>query len=250
MILMRILPGVLKELSKHVPTVLFQTVEWGELASELPKVSRRVIQKEGFLALYQHQQDFLLPFGINLTHDPVVKNIAQSKAAGEKILALYYAQLFSPEGVFLDLRPQHFENQKSFLWHPTGLWTKFDESFRLGLLNVYEGFYLEEDELYYQGLKAIGLIQEDWPVEDKKKLGDLFRGQFGEALKEEMSFSVEHLKDSIVKMSEFILKKKVKISKDFLYLGIYLVTLYSSLEEVHAKLPAREIFLETKKSLS
>ena len=248
MILMRILPGVLKELSKHVPTVLFQTVEWSELAHELPKISRRMIQKEGYEDLYTANKTLLHPYNIMLTDLPLTQTKLNSdKWVGEKILTLYFTQLFSSDGLFLDLRSNHFDNQYPELrWHPTSLWTQFDEKFRRGLLDVYEGFYLENDDLYYEGLEKIGLLKTDFSPEDKKQLGDLFRDQFGKALDEDMQFDLEHFKTSIIRMSDFMLKRKVHISKDFLYLGIYLVTMYSTLEETQAKLPVKQIYLEVR----
>ncbi|HXH29870.1 MAG TPA: hypothetical protein VNJ01_03590 [Bacteriovoracaceae bacterium] len=247
---MRLLPGVLKELSKHVPTVLFQTVEWSELASELPKITRRILQKEGYQDLFDYQKDFLSAVGVELTKEPVVHaSMKNNKAAGETLLKLYFTQLFSPYGLFLDLRGHHFVWENSSLkWHPSGFWTKFGDNFRHGLLQVYEGFYLEDEKTYYQGLAAIGLISPDWHKEDIKKLGDLFKAQFGSAMDSEMSFELDHFKQSILKTSNFLLEKKVKISKDFLYLGIYLVTLYSSLDETKEKLPVRDIYLEVRKN--
>ncbi len=249
MILMRILPGVLKELSKHVPAVLFQTVEWSELAHELPRISRRMIQKEGYEDLISANKVLLHPHGIILTDNPLeVAKFQSDKWVGEKILTLYFTQLFSPSGLFLDLRSSHFTNQNPELkWNPSALWTKFSENFRLGLLDVYEGFYLENDDLYYEGLEKIGLLKPDFSAADKKQLGDLFRNQFGKALDEEMQFDLETFKKSIIGMSDFMLSRKVHISKDFLYLGIYLVTLYSTLEETRAKLPVKKIYLEVRR---
>lgn len=248
MILMRILPGVLKELSKHVPTVLFQTVEWSELASELPKISRRIIQKDGYDELFHAQKELLHPYCIDLTDSQVIQSNAPSdRAAGEQILTLYFTQLFSSQGLFIDLRSSNFSKEGSHLkWHPTGLWTKFDEKFRQGLLDVYEGFYLQNDELYLHGLHEIGLLKESFTAEEKKELGDIFRDQFGKALDEDQKFELEHFKDSIIRMSNFMLSKKVKISKDFLYLGIYLVTMYSTLEQTNAKLPVKQIYLDVR----
>ena len=242
---MRILPAVLKELSKHVPTVLFQTVEWSELASELPKITRRMIQKEGFQELFDEQSQLLSPYNISLTNRLNPDSESKlSKKAGDKILTLFFVQLFSPDGIFLDLRPAHFSSSNGFLeWQPSGFWTKFDEAFRLGLLEVYEGFYLNKDDLYFKGLEKIGLIKSDWPLEDKEKLAALFRGQFGN---NDMTFNLEQFKDSIVQMSDFMLKKKVKISKDFLYLGIYLVTLYSSLEDTKECYSVKSTYLAVK----
>jgi len=248
MILMRILPGVLKELSKHVPTVLFQTVEWSELASELPKISRRIIQKDGYEELFHTQKELLHPYCIDLTDAQVIQTTPPNdRAAGEQILTLYFTQLFSPQGLFIDLRSANFSKEGSHLkWHPTGLWTKFDEKFRQGLLDVYEGFYLQNDDLYLSGLYEIGLLKDSFTAEEKKELGDIFRDQFGKALDEDQKFELEHFKDSIIRMSNFMLSKKVKISKDFLYLGIYLVTMYSTLEQTNAKLPVKQIYLDVR----
>lgn len=248
MILMRILPGVLKELSKHVPTVLFQAVDWSELASEIPKISRRIMQKEGFDDLYRTQKALLDPYHIQLTdREPSGTPLLLDRETGCKLLTLYFSQLFSGVGLFLDLRQGHFSSDGPNLrWHPTSLWTSFDENFREGLLKVYEGFYLENDQLYYEGLEEIGLLRNDFSEEDKKLLGGIFRSQFGGALDEDMRFELDHLKSSIVKMSNFLLARRVKIPKDFLYLGIYLVTLYSTLEATKARLPVKQIYLDVR----
>lgn len=245
------MPGVLKELVKHVPTVLFQVVEWHELASELPKLSRRILQKEGYQQIFEHHRNFLTPFHISLTQSPLIhEGYKVNKETAEKCLHLYFAQLYSEDGLFLDLRPQHFINDAPDLkWHPSGLWTVLDEDFRLGLLEVYEGFYLEKEDVYFKGLKRIGLIADDWSEQDRYKLGELFRAQFGASLTSEMSFSLEHFRSSIIKLTDFLLKKKVKITKDFLYLGIYLVTLYSHLEQSPDKLAVKDIYLSVRGKL-
>ena len=116
MILMRILPGVLKELSKHVPTVLFKTVEWSELASELPKISRRIIQKEGYEELYRSQKELIDPYNIILTSEVLTQGtVRKDKWLGEKLLTVFFLQLYSPFGLFLDLRSTHFEDDGEIL---------------------------------------------------------------------------------------------------------------------------------------
>lgn len=248
MILKKMLPGVLKELVKHVPTVLFKVVDWNELVSELPKISRRVLQKEDYERMFQHQQSFLRPFQIKLTPEAMKGNSHQvTKWSGERLLELYFAQLFSPEGLFIDLRSIHFHCDRPWLcWHPTGLWTKFSDEFRQGLLEVYEGFYLEDEDKYHSGLRSIGMLNDKWSDQDKKRLSDLFKAQFGSALTSEMNFDLDHFRSAILRMSEFMLKKEVNISKDFLYLGIYLVTLYDHLEEGHLKYPVKDIYLKVR----
>ncbi len=153
--------------------------------------------------------------------------------------------------MFIDLRPPHFGvERETLLWHPTAFWARLGDSFREGLIKVYDGFYLGNDELYYQGLEDIGLLKQEFSFEDKKELGDLFRHHFGGARHEEMSFELENFRSSIISMSNFILNKRVQISKDFLYLGIYLVTMYAVLEEIGGTYPVKDIYLTVKKSFS
>lgn len=250
MIFMRILPGFLKELMKHVPTVLFEAVEWSTLASEVPKLSRRIMQKEGYSELFEKQKAYLAPHDINLvTSVPKEFNPENTKLAAERILSLYFAQLFSPHGLFLDLGPSHLEmNQDNLNFNPSGLWTKFDPVFSLGMREIYDGFYLGDDKLFHSGLIKSGLSSPSWSETDKEELADLFKSHFGSSVKSEMSFDLETFKKSFFKVADFLLKKKVKISTDFLYLGISLVTMYSSLEKTGASVDVGKIYLKTKEA--
>ncbi len=247
MIFMRILPGVLKELLKHVPTVLFEAVEWNVLAHELPKLSRRIIQKEGYNELFDLQGSFLRPFGINLVKE-VDKNfnLEGNKEAAEKILTLYFAQLQSPHGLFLDFSPSHLDMKGDELnYKPSGLWTKFSPEFSAGLSEIYEGFYTENEELFHKGLLNSGLMFESWPKEERQRLSELFKSHFGSSLTD-MTFDLDSFKESFLRVSDFMLEKKVKISTDFIYLGIALVTMYSSLEKTKASVNVKKIYLDVK----
>jgi hypothetical protein len=64
-----------------------------------------------------------------------------------------------------------------------------------------------------------------------------------------MSFDLETFKESFFKVADFMLEKKVQISTDFLYLGIALVTLYSSLEKTKASVNVKRIYLDVKQQL-
>lgn len=245
---MRILPGVLKELLKHVPTVLFEAVEWSVLAHEMPKLSRRIIQKEGYSELFDLQKSYLAPFRINLVSQ-MDKQFAPAnkKLAAEKILTLYFTQLFSPHGLFLDIGPAHLEmNQDELNFHPSGLWTKFSPQFSDGITDIYDGFYLEDDKLFHRGLIKSGLSSDSWPEKDREQLAELFKSHFGASVTGEMIFELESFKLSFFKVADFLLNKKVNISTDFLYLGISLVTMYSSLEKTKASVDVKKIYLSVK----
>ena len=121
--------------------------------------------------------------------------------------------------------------------------------FSNGLKEIYDGFYFEDEKLFHQGLINSGLTSNEWPEADRKILADLFKSHFGASLTSEMTFELEGFKESFLKVADFMLEKKVKISTDFLYLGIALVTMYSSLEKTHAKVNVKEVYLNVKKQL-
>lgn len=243
---MRILPGVLKELMKHVPTVLFQTVEWSSIMAEVPVLSRRMLQKEGYAELADLQKQFLKDLPLCLRHESVAGSGPRPDDA-RVILSLYFRQLFSPHGVFLDLRSFHFSHESDeLLWHPGALWTKFSPVFREGLIEVYDGFYLEKDDQYRSGLTKIGLLDPSWPAQDQATIMEIFKKHFGAAQSGEVEFRLDHLRDGIISMAHFLLEKKTRITTDFLYLGIYLVTMYGTLEETGESLPVKEIYLSSR----
>lgn len=235
-----------------MPTVLFDAVEWNVLAHELPKISRRLVQKEGYTDLFNHQKELLRPFNILLeTEVPKHFKIKNHPEAAEQVLFLYFAQLFSPHGMFLDLRPHHFDfHNHALLWHPSGLWTKLHPEFHKGLIDIYDGFYNDKEELYHNGLIRIGLASSDWPKEDIQQLAELFKAQFGSSLETEMKFELESFKSSLMKVMDFLLKRKVKVSPDFMYLGIYLVTMYASLEESGASVNVKQTYLDVRKAFT
>lgn len=248
---MRILPGVLKELLKHVPTVLFEAVEWRVLSHELPKLSRRIIQKEGYAELFELQKSYLSPFKINIASQ-VTKGFdpQDKKLAAQSILTLYFAQLFSPHGIFLDIGPTHLEmNGEELNFHPNGVWTKFSPEFADGITDIYDGFYNGDEKLFQLGLVKSGLSSAKWPEHDRVALAELFKSHFGASVSGEMTFELETFKQSFLKVADFLLEKKVKISTDFIYLGVALVTMYSSLEKTSASVNVKKVYLDVKKLL-
>lgn len=250
MFLLRILPGILKEFVKHVPTVLFEVVDWSELTSELPKLSKRVMKKEGYEELLTAQKPLFAPQNIFLQTQALESNyVAHEKWVAEKLISIYFSQIFSDNGVFLDLRLSNFSSEENTLkWNPTGLWIKFDKDFQRGMQEIYDGFYLEDDNIFKQGLLRTGLLSESWSISDQNELTSLFKTHFGASVHDEITFNIENFKHSISKISEFMLKRKVKITKDFLYLGIYLVGLYSSLETIPYPINVHDLYLKMKKS--
>jgi predicted unusual protein kinase regulating ubiquinone biosynthesis (AarF/ABC1/UbiB family) len=162
---------------------------------------------------------------------------------GEKILAVYFKQLTRPGPMFLDLRLSGFgiaNNQVA--WNPTSLWSEFSPGFVEGLGDLYGGFYGQDKTRFEKGLEKTGLIQPSWSAEDRDRMATLFRAHFGQALDAPMSFKLETFQKSFQAVFTFLMEKKVHLTTDFLLLGVMLVTLYLSLEELGGEYSVAAIY--------
>jgi predicted unusual protein kinase regulating ubiquinone biosynthesis (AarF/ABC1/UbiB family) len=238
------IPLSLRELLRHVPTLLFEVVAWSDLFKEGKLLSKRLLNGEGAEEAREALKP-LLPRGLKLTTttSTVVTTANTRHMLGEKILELYFIQALGAEKVFLDMRSTGFGlSGDDFVWNPTGLWAQFTAEFRAGLKKLYHGFYLKDDESFQQGLLATGLVHADWPAADKEKMARLFRAHFASA--DCMEFRLDTFQKSFQSVFAFLLEKKVRLSTDFLLLGIMLVTLYMALEECGGEYEVARIYHE------
>ncbi len=246
MSLMSWLPKALKELITHVPTLLFEVVSWTELSKDISSLSHRLLTGSGAAELRQKLAK-KLPNSLKLTSQ--AHELNPSHQLGETILELYFRQLQSTEGMFLDLRLRHFSGTEgNYLWNPNSMWASFSPSFRQALHKLYDGFYLGSDQVFHDGLVETGLISQDWSVEDQLEMKRLFKGHFGSAIDQPMEFHLATFQDSFQNVFDFLMKKKVKLSTDFLILGVMLVTLYLSLEELGGNYPVADIYNRSKQN--
>jgi hypothetical protein len=245
MLFLNFLPDVIKDLLKHVPTLMIDLVDWKDLAREVPKITARVIKREGYSDLFAKQNPFLAHAGIDTVIATTSQqiNAVSSKSIGEFILKTYFSQLYSPHGIFLDLRLHHFyQSAQGFSFKPGPLWVTFDEKFRKGLIRMYEGFYFSNDAELEVGLMETGLLKPEWPVETKAELKAILKSHFANSLEEGMKFELDHFQASFIKIAGFLAQNKVKIPQDFMYLGIYLISMYLALQNVSDALPVTQIF--------
>jgi len=237
----RFLPSFLKEVLTHIPTLALKSVDWKGILKELGPVLLRLgkdnLEKEKIEILKSN-----LHSEINFTeHNGTIDNQEEFSFT---LLKLYFDQLQSPEGFVLDLRAKFFKFEEQKLsWNPSNIWYQLDENFRVSLLNIYKGFYFEDDEMFRQALVEIGLGR-DLEKDKLDELEELFKKHFGTGGSEPIYFKLGEFQDSFYHLFKFFVDNKVALSKDFLFLGIYLVTLYMSLEASGCKLDVKKAFLE------
>ena len=81
-------------------------------------------------------------------------------------------------------------------------------------------------------LNNIGLIADTDSEESKQEMINIFNDHFGDENQESVKFEMKHFMDSFHKIFDKIFHQKKSLSEDFVYLGIYLVTLYLHLEKL------------------
>ena len=242
------LPKFLKEVLTHIPTLAMKSMDWKGALKELGPLAARMGKKHLDEQSFQSLENLNIQ-DITLTHASVNNNyesltLDEKERAGELVLQIYFSQLKNPKGLNLDLRSKHFQYDENTLeYSPNNVWFILREDFRLGLLDLYRGFYHDDNELFDQALKKIGLAKNLTEQEDTE-LKELFKKHFGPGDQDKVVFDLEHFKESFYELFKFFMDHEVSLEKDFMFLGIYLVGLYMNLQKLSVPLNVRESFLK------
>lgn len=215
------------------------------MISEVTVLSNRQITGKGAEAAHNGLAG-KLDEKISLVKDlmPTVLNPKE----GELILKIYFEQIMNCDIMMLDLRTKHFAADDSGVsWSPGKLWASFDPEFREGIRKIYHGYYFNDDQEFAEGLKKCKLLKSDWNQSQKDEVIDVFKTHFGSAREGNVKFSLEHFKKSFGNIFTTLLKNKIRLDKNFLYLGIMLVTLYISLDAIGGEYNVSKIFKNIKK---
>ena len=216
-------PKELKQLLKSLPGVAVNSISYTELLKSMVITGKQFLAKELPAEMFAEIQG-LLPQNIQLSK---AKPEKAASDIGDEVLVIYFAQLQSTKGIFLDLSASRFYQDESLVWSPSPLWHNFDPGFLTGLRGLYEGYYLEDEKLFMECLDSLGLTA-GCNEQESKEIRDLFYSHFGSNT-EEVEFSFQKFSDSFAKIFEFLNRKKIKVSTDFVYLGLYLTSLYKHL---------------------
>jgi hypothetical protein len=242
----KILPKFFKDVLQHIPTLALKSLNWKAVLKEMGPLLFRL----GASELEESKRKTLTD--LNLDHLVLSNYIPKSKsldketaqAQGNMLLKIYFAQFKNHHGLNLDIRAQHFQVKEDKLeWAPNNCWFKLDNKFRLALIDLYKGFYYKNDELFEKALASIGLSS-NLDQNKKEELKALLFAHFGPGDQDVVNFKISQFSESFYELFHFFVENKVHLEKDFIFLGIYLVTLYMHLEELGESYNVREAFLE------
>jgi hypothetical protein len=151
---------------------------------------------------------------------------------GERILTLYFHQLFSDGVTLLDLRGSGFRREPSALsWSPAAWLCSWDPTFQQALRAIYRGFYADDDRAFRKGLATLGIASCE----------ELFRAAFGGDA-DRQTFRTKEFVAIFHQVFVRCREQKIELHPDFLPLGIYLATLYDALDATGVAFPVRACF--------
>jgi predicted unusual protein kinase regulating ubiquinone biosynthesis (AarF/ABC1/UbiB family) len=246
MSIMQFLPSLVRELLKHVPKLGFEVTDWEGVRRDAPLMAARLLSQSGVAGLKKAQESVFSSFLVFSA--PPTPPGSDPQEFGDLLLRYYFSQLQIDEGVFLDLRPENFSQSPGRLhFSPNGFWYRFSPTFRQSLLELYDGFYFDREDLFERGLRGTGLLSGSWSPEDQERMKTLFRSHFGTARDLPMRFNLEDFQKTFLSVFEFLMEKKVRLSSEFMLFGAYLVTLYLALQKTGTRHDVGRIYRELRR---
>ena len=241
------LPAELRELLAFVPRRGWDAIEWRPLLRQLRSISWQLASRRGVQNLADTLAGFTDAVDLDAPPeeaiDPEQASDAARRRAGDAVLRLYFAQWHNPQGMFLDLRPSRFALADDSLYFlPSGLWSQIDDDFRCGMIDLYLGFYRDDEALLDDALHRMGLLDEDLGDTEADELRGLLRGHFG-AETGAQHFSIAEFRDSFNALFDFFIEHDYRLRSDFVIVGFYLITLYLTLEALGQRHNVRELCL-------
>jgi len=165
-------------------------------------------------------------------------------AIGARVLDLYFHQLQAQGPWFLDLRPRHFawdDAQGRLEFFPSGLWYEPAPDFRRRVQSLYAGFYRNDQAALAEGIELYRWDSSPSPG-FSRRIERLLREHFGAADTGETRFSIGHFRATFDRIFRETAESKARLHPELTFLGVGLVGLYLTLEQLQTPLNAARAF--------
>lgn len=233
-----------KDILKLLPQKAFKLLSFKETLRIGGAVTKSIFDKQLYESSFKRRAEGwkfedikLINKSITPTHDLLTKE------DGEKILKIYFSQLFEKNLlVHIDLRKSSFSKSDMLCWIPSRINYTFSQKFLDGVCSLYSGFYFDNTEKFEEGLTQLGMINAAMSEMQKNNMKELFLNHFGEGKTAAVKFSLKKLQASFNEIFSYFLKEDIPLNPEFAILGVYLVTLYLTLEDIPDALNVSEVF--------
>lgn len=153
------------------------------------------------------------------------------RETGQRILELYFAQLFGTDHAILDLRSDSFLANDSgpLLWRPKAFYVEWQSEFIEAVRDLYIGYYYDDPERFNDAMARL----------DMQSGEDTLRALLGKDDPRSSRFETAAFHENFHEVFVTYRDQGVALHRNFLGLGVYLVCLYEALEAVGVALDVR-----------
>ena len=148
--------------------------------------------------------------------------------AGQRILEIYFMQVFASPEALLDLRGEKFtrSEQGGLRWRPGALYVHWEPEFLQGVRSLYTGFYLDDEAQFEVALRLLQI----------EGSGGLLRNLLGQDDPRRARFSTKTFHTNFHELFVSFRDRGLAIHRNFLPLGVCLMSLYASLDALGVEL--------------
>lgn len=201
------------------------------------RLLRNYRDAEGFAAARRRRREALADseLSVRLDDGSGVESTMPSDPVdyAERVVTLYFHQLFADAPVILDLRDRALhESDGGLLWQPGAMWTELEPDFLAAIREIYVGFYRDEPDRFEAGLEALNLAG----------AGPLFERHFGEDV-QATRFETASFVSTFHDIFSYCGREGIELAGGFLGFGVYLATMYDNLDRLDVEVDVRSCFL-------
>lgn len=229
------IPAELRELAAFVPASGWDAIEWRPLLAAMRTMSVQMVTGRGVARLRRVTGNAIDSVSLVRTLDQGLPLAGISSAQirgklGDALLEFYFSQWLLDEGLFLDFRPSRFAAQgDALLYQPNGLWIRLRPEFRTGMVALYRSFYSADETAFDSALQQMGMLRPDLGDAARAELRTLLLEHFGMDQRAQY-FRIEAFRRSFDELFRFFIDHDYRLHSDFVFVGLYLITLYLALE--------------------
>lgn len=156
------------------------------------------------------------------------------REVGQRILEIYFTQVFGSDDALLDLRRQKLARgaEGQLRWRPGALYVRWQPDFLEGIRGLYSGFYLPDETAFDAALGRLNMGD----------AADALRDLLGRDDPRSARFSVAAFHSSFHTLFVTYRERGLALHRNFLPLGVYLMCLYDALESLGVELDVKAAF--------
>lgn len=149
---------------------------------------------------------------------------------GQRVLQLYFHQIYAQPTTFLDLRPERFAaTATETTWSPGWLRITWDPVFIDAVQRLYRGFYSDDTATFRAALADLSLAAAE----------DTFIRHFGGGDQRSVRFEQAHFHQTFHQAFQACAKDAGRLHQNFISLGVALGCLYAHLEPLDTAFDVR-----------